>query len=149
VALLLLIAAVVAGFAADKPAASGLALLGIATAPALFAVPPRGRPLLGLAIAGVAVLAGIAGGLGGDVLAWGSLAALVLAGLVIAWWGRRWPALSGRFSSRPAAGAPDPGSLWRELDRGHDPTDPADPAEPTGTTESDSELDQPPDPPRV
>ncbi len=146
VVLLLLAAAMLSGFAATQPAASGLALLALACAPAIFAVPPRGRRTLGLATAGVAVLVGVVGTLGDDVLAWVSVASLVLAGLVIAWRGRSWAALGSRFSGRHGSGAADPASeptsdpasRWRDLDRGKDPT------------ESDlGRPDEPGEPPRV
>jgi hypothetical protein len=131
--LVLLALAAATGFAADQSAASGLAILAIASLPALFAVPPRGRPALGIAIAGVALLVGFAGGLGGDPLAWTSVAALVAAGCLIVWRGRTWPALGSRFGSSPSSESPDAAELWRHLDRGQDPT----------------EMDEQPDPPRV
>jgi hypothetical protein len=84
-------------------------------------------------MAAVAAVVGAAGGLGDDVLAWISVAVLMLAGLITAVWGRQWPALSSRFSADPSSRSLDPGSLWRDLDRGTDPTDDG----------------QHPDPPRV
>ena len=60
--------------------------------------------------------------------------ALVLAsGLLVAWRGHRWRALSVRYEARPDREA-DParvaGSMWSALDRGDDPT--RDPAEEAG-----------------
>ncbi|MFL6182816.1 MAG: Trp biosynthesis-associated membrane protein, partial [Actinomycetes bacterium] len=130
---------------AAEAAASGLALLALATAPAVFAVPPRGRKTLGLAIVAVAVLVGAVGTLGDDVLAWVSVAALVLAGLSIAWRGSSWPALGSRFSSSPGSGVADPASLWRDLDRGKDPTESGGPVH----ADEPTEPDKPTDPPRV
>ncbi len=55
--------------------------------------------------------------LGGGVL-------LAAAGLLTVVRGRGWPGMSARYE-RPGAAAPagdDPASLWRSLDRGHDPT---------------------------
>lgn len=55
---------------------------------------------------------------------------IVAAGLLTAWRGGRWPAMSSRYerAPRPAPDAadgpaPDPGSLWDALSRGGDPTD--------------------------
>jgi uncharacterized membrane protein (TIGR02234 family) len=56
----------------------------------------------------------------------GALAVLV-AGIVVAWRGPRWPAMSGRYS-RTSGGDPqpvaDPATLWESLSRGVDPTEP-------------------------
>jgi uncharacterized membrane protein (TIGR02234 family) len=59
----------------------------------------------------------------------GALAVLV-AGIVVAWRGPRWPAMSGRYS-RPSGGDPQPvadtATLWESLSRGVDPTEPPGP----------------------
>jgi uncharacterized membrane protein (TIGR02234 family) len=55
----------------------------------------------------------------------GALAVLV-AGIVVAWRGPRWPAMSGRYS-RASGGDPQPATdtaaLWESLSRGVDPTE--------------------------
>jgi uncharacterized membrane protein (TIGR02234 family) len=55
----------------------------------------------------------------------GALAVLV-AGIVVAWRGPRWPAMSGRYS-RASGGDPlpatDTAALWESLSRGVDPTE--------------------------
>jgi uncharacterized membrane protein (TIGR02234 family) len=55
----------------------------------------------------------------------GALAVLV-AGILVAWRGPRWPAMSGRYS-RAGAGDPQPvadtATLWESLSRGVDPTE--------------------------
>jgi hypothetical protein len=55
----------------------------------------------------------------------GALAVLV-AGIVVAWRGPRWPAMSGRYS-RANRGDPQPATdtatLWESLSRGVDPTE--------------------------
>jgi uncharacterized membrane protein (TIGR02234 family) len=59
----------------------------------------------------------------------GALAVLV-AGILVAWRGPRWPAMSGRYS-RASGGDPqpvaDPATLWESLSRGVDPTEPPGP----------------------
>ena len=56
----------------------------------------------------------------------GALAVLV-AGIVVAWRGPRWPAMSARYS-RASEGDPQPvadtATLWESLSRGVDPTEP-------------------------
>jgi uncharacterized membrane protein (TIGR02234 family) len=56
----------------------------------------------------------------------GALAVLV-AGIVVAWRGPRWPAMSARYS-RASGGDPQPvadtATLWESLSRGVDPTEP-------------------------
>ena len=110
--LLLLAAAMICGFAATLPAASALALLALAAAPAIFAVPPRGADL-GLAMRGRGCCSWVSRrALGDDLLAWASVAALVLPGSLIAWRGgrgRRWAA----DSAAGKAGAADPGQVQR------------------------------------
>uniref|UniRef100_UPI004057AA90 TIGR02234 family membrane protein n=1 Tax=Streptomyces albidoflavus TaxID=1886 RepID=UPI004057AA90 len=58
-------------------------------------------------------------------------ALLLAAGLLALWFGRRWPAMSGRYErdgsprARKAAPPVDPDrpeDLWKALDRGEDPT---------------------------
>lgn len=60
----------------------------------------------------------------------GALAVLV-AGIVVAWRGPRWPAMSARYS-RASGGDPQPvadtATLWESLSRGVDPTEPPGPA---------------------
>ncbi len=59
----------------------------------------------------------------------GALAVLV-AGIVVAWRGPRWPAMSARYS-RASGGDPQPvadtATLWESLSRGVDPTEPPGP----------------------
>ena len=57
--------------------------------------------------------------------------AVLAAGIVVAWRGPRWPAMSSRYSN--AGGAErqpvaDSASLWESLSRGVDPTDQPGPA---------------------
>ncbi len=126
-AIALLVAAVLSGIIAEAAAGSGIAVLAAATVPALYAVPPWARVWLGLALAVIGAGAGVLGDLSGDWWAWWAIVALVAAGVVIAVGGRTWPALSGRYGSSSGGSAgqglsDDPTELWRELDRGHDPT---------------------------
>ena len=123
---LLLIAALL-GLVSTADAGTGIALLAIATVPAVFAVPPRARRWLGAVVAVIGVGAGALGDLDGDALTWCAVAALAIAGALILFSGANWPALSGRYDRSRDGGAeggpsPDPNELWRELDRGHDPT---------------------------
>lgn len=122
----LLAVAAIAGFAADSDAATGLAVLAVATAAAVFATPPRGRPAVGAVVVAVGVVVVVAE-TSGDTTDWLlalSVVSLVGAGMLIAFWGRRWPALARRYGG---AGGPvqAPEDLWRALDRGVDPTDDA------------------------
>lgn len=123
----LLAVAAACGLISTAEAGTGLAVLALATGPALFAVPPRGRGWLGGAVVVIGVGAGALGDLGGDVLSWGAVAALSAAGVLIAVGGRSWPALSGRYGSAngsdggSSVGA-EPTDFWQSLDRGHDPT---------------------------
>ena len=127
VVIAMLAAAALLGLVSSADAGSGIAILALATVPALIAVPPRARGWLGAAVIAIGVSAGALGDLSGDLWAWCSIVALVLAGTLIVVGGRTWPGLSGRYSpsvDSVAAGAPDhdPTELWRELDRGRDPT---------------------------
>jgi len=57
---------------------------------------------------------------------------IVAAGLLVAWRGTRWPAMSSRYTRQPQRErrAPDDSaSLWEALSRGADPTEPAGPAD--------------------
>lgn len=126
-ALGLLAVAVGAGLISGVPAADGLALLAAASTAAVFAVPPRGRPLLGAAIviaaAGVVTL-----GTDPDAAGWICIVVLGVAGVVTSVWGRSWPPLARRYDRQAdAASAADPRDIWRALDRGEDPTGPAEP----------------------
>jgi uncharacterized membrane protein (TIGR02234 family) len=48
---------------------------------------------------------------------------VLLAGVLIAWRGHRWRAMSARYESRPASSErPGAATLWNALDRGEDPT---------------------------
>jgi uncharacterized membrane protein (TIGR02234 family) len=56
---------------------------------------------------------------------------IVAAGLLVAWRGSRWPAMSSRYTRRPEPDREEPAdsaSLWEALSRGADPTDRAEPA---------------------
>lgn len=124
-AIALLVVAGLFGIFSTAAAGSGVAVLAAATVPALFAVPPRARVWLGMAVALIGAGAGLLGDLAGDIWAWWAIVVLVAAGLIIAVGGRTWPALSGRYGSSTGGGrgpSDDPTELWRELDRGHDPT---------------------------
>ncbi len=115
--------AALSGLAAPTEAATGLALLALATIPALFAVPPRARLVLGVAVSGIGLAAALLGDLGSSAAAWTSVVALVAAGALTALRGPRWPSLARRYGD--AAGAEsrgEPVDLWRALDRGEDPT---------------------------
>ncbi|WP_320779366.1 TIGR02234 family membrane protein [Streptomyces sp. CRN 30] len=139
---------------------ASLAVVGLAALVAVFAVRRAGRVLVAalLALSGagtiVAALLGAsdrtaldekAAEASGDAsatveslshTAWPYVAAaggalLLLAGLLALWYGRRWPAMSGRYerdgTPRPRRAArpvdPDrPEDLWKALDRGEDPT---------------------------
>lgn len=124
--LALLVVSAVAGLTSDAGAASGLTVLAVATAPALFAVPPRGRLPLGLVVVTAAVLAPLLSADAADPAAWTAAGALGVAGVLLAWRGAAWPPLSGRYergaSAPRAESASDPRDLWKALDRGEDPT---------------------------
>jgi hypothetical protein len=51
---------------------------------------------------------------------------VLAAGILVAWRGPRWPAMSSRYS-RTGGGKPqpvaDPATLWESLSRGADPTE--------------------------
>ena len=146
VVLALLVMSAAAGFAASSNAASGLALLSLAALPAMFAVPPKGRAALGALLVVVAVLVSASAALSDDVFAWASAAALMGAGIVLAWRGRSWPSWGSRYTAastrdrREPSGEPsgersgersdEPVDLWRALDRGEDPTASKDSPEP-------------------
>jgi uncharacterized membrane protein (TIGR02234 family) len=128
-----------------------LALVVLASVPALAATRRAGRTALGVLLVIVAVLAGVLAarvlndpGLVVDldvddvattsrpVLAVAGAVLTAVAGAVVAARGRHWAALSRRYE-RPAAGgpaapgaeaapAPGPPELWDALDRGEDPT---------------------------
>lgn len=118
----LLVGAAVAGFASTTDAATGLAVLAIATIPALFAVPARGRPVLGVAVAGAGLTAAILGDFGGGA-AWTSAAALGAAGVLTVARGGSWTGLARRYDDGVGPDRGDePHDLWRALDRGEDPT---------------------------
>jgi uncharacterized membrane protein (TIGR02234 family) len=86
-------------------------------------------------------------------------AAIIVAGLLTIWRGRRWPVMSGRYERQPSPGggparpgrsapvspAPaaqlDQAALWDSITRGDDPTlgpDPAGPPEPTEPAQADA-----------
>ncbi len=146
VVLVLLAISAATGFAASSNAASGLALLSLAALPAMFAVPPKGRVALGALVVAVAALVSASAALSDDVLAWASAAALMGAGVVLAWRGRSWPSWGSRYTTasardrREPSGEPsgepsdersdEPVDLWRALDRGEDPTASKDSPEP-------------------
>jgi uncharacterized membrane protein (TIGR02234 family) len=54
-------------------------------------------------------------------------ALVAVSGIVIAWRGHRWQAMSARYETPPAQEDADPAktaaTLWTKLDRGEDPTD--------------------------
>ena len=127
----LLAASALLGFVATAQPATGLAVLALATVPALFAVPPRGRLWLGLVVTAIAGVVAILGDLGGQASAWAAVGGLVAAGVTISARGRGWPPLGARYDTSPAADrGDDPRQLWQALDRGEDPTG-ADSPEPT------------------
>jgi hypothetical protein len=134
--LVLLIGAAGCGFAASSSAATGLALIALAGIPAVFAIPPRGRGVLGVLLVGVSVLAAVFAEPGTDALAWACVLALVMSGTLTAWRGRTWSALGARFGASNSTGPKDSGQLWRELDRGIDPTE--EPENPRGGGEPPS-----------
>ena len=128
----LLALAALLGWTSPGPAGTGLAVLSLATIPAIFAVPPGGRPWVG----GVVVLMGGAaaalGDLGDGWRAGASVLVLAVAGSLTVIGGASWPGMSRRYgprSGRSAAGldaGADSIELWRSLDRGEDPTVPGD-----------------------
>jgi Tryptophan-associated transmembrane protein (Trp_oprn_chp) len=122
--LVLLAVSAVAGIISEAGPADGLVVLAVATAPALFAVPPRGRLPLGLVVVAAAVLAPVLSADEADLAAWAAAAALAGAGALLAWRGPSWPPLSRRYErgASPAEATSDPRDLWKALDRGEDPT---------------------------
>ncbi|MET7555169.1 TIGR02234 family membrane protein [Streptomyces albidoflavus] len=139
---------------------AALAVVGLAALVAVFAVRRAGRYLVSglLALSGAGTVAAALLGVGdsaaldekaaetsGDTAAavtglthtgWPYAAVvggalLLAAGLLALWFGRRWPAMSGRYErdgsprARKAAPPVDPDrpeDLWKALDRGEDPT---------------------------
>jgi len=120
--LALLALSATAGFASSVEAATGLALLAAATIPALFAVPPRGRPVLGVVVAGCGLVGALFGDLGDGAAAWISAASLTVAAVIITVRGATWPRLGRRYDGVLGEHAGGPVDLWRALDRGEDPT---------------------------
>lgn len=138
VAVGLLAVSALVGFVAAAQPATGLAVLALATIPALFAVPPRGRLWLGLVVAAMGVAVTALGDPGDDAIAWVATAALATAGVVIAAKGRQWSTLGRRYD--PTADVDrrdDPHELWRALDRGEDPTAGDSPGTSAGNPRSD------------
>jgi len=138
---------------------AALAIVGLAALVAVFAVRRAGRLLVAglLALSGAGTVAAALLGAGdGSALdeqaaqaagdssatatalthtAWPYVAAfggalILVAGLLALWYGRLWPAMSGRYerdgAPRPRAPRPAdpdrPEDLWKALDRGEDPT---------------------------
>jgi hypothetical protein len=133
VAVALLAASALLGFAATARSATGLAVLALATIPALFAVPPRGRLWLGLVVTAIAGAVALLGDLGGQASAWAAVGGLVGAGVAISARGRGWPPLGARYDTSSDPGRDDdPRQLWRALDRGEDPTGTDSPEPTTG-----------------
>jgi hypothetical protein len=126
--LILLVLAAVAGWVAPGEAGIGLALLSLATIPAIIAVPARGRRWLGGVVAVMAGAAAVLGDLGGDRRAMMSVLLLVIAGALTVVGGASWPGMSRRYdegrpgSVREGGAGADSLELWRSLDRGEDPT---------------------------
>jgi hypothetical protein len=122
--LVLLAVSAVAGLASDVGAANGLTVLAVATVPALFAVPPRGRLPLGLVVVIAAVLAPLLSADAADLAAWTAAGTLGVAGVLLGWRGPSWPPLSRRYErgGSAAEAVSDPRDLWKALDRGEDPT---------------------------
>lgn len=131
VAVGLLAASALLGFVATAQPATGLAVLALATVPALFAVPPGSRLWLGVVVTGISSAVALLGDLEGQAPAWAAVGGLVVAGVTITARGRWWPPLGARYD--PATDGDrgdDPRHLWRALDRGEDPTG-SDSPEPT------------------
>lgn len=121
--LALLAVSAIAGFAAPIDAATGLALLALATMPAIFAVPLRGRRALGVVVATFAVAAALLSDLSGDVAAWASAVALAAAGGLTAVRATSWSGLTRRYGQTDESSQrTEPVDLWLALDRGEDPT---------------------------
>jgi len=121
----LLAGAALCGFGSSADAGSAVAILALAALPALFAVPPPGRPIVAAAILGTATLVAVTAGPGDDRLAWVAVGLLSAAGMVTAVRGRTWQPMASRFrsSSDQAGDERGPDELWKALDRGEDPTE--------------------------
>jgi hypothetical protein len=121
----LLAAGVVCGFASKADAGAAVAILALAALPALFAVPPRGRPVVAAAIVAAAVFVAATAELGDDGLAWTAVCLVCAAGITLALRGATWPPLASRFGDSPdrTADKSAPDELWKALDRGEDPTE--------------------------
>lgn len=121
----LLAAAALCGFGSKADAGSAVAILALAAVPALFAVPPRGRPAVAAAILAAAALVAATAGLGDDVLAWAAVGLVFAAGVLMALRGTTWPPMASRYreSADPTGTERAPDELWKALDRGEDPTD--------------------------
>jgi hypothetical protein len=142
----LLVVASAAGFAADAEGATGVGVLSLATVAAVFAVPPRGRPVLGGLLVAVAGLVGVVEWTSdgtADALLSAALLSLIASGLLIALKGPRWPALARRYGGAESVGH-EPEDIWRALDRGVDPT-----AEPEVDAPTPSDGEQGPQRPTV
>lgn len=127
VAVALLAVSALFGFVATAQPATGLAVLALATVPALFAVPPGGRLWLGLVVVALSGAVAVLGDLGDDAWAWAAVGGLAVGGVTIATRGAGWAPLGGRYDTTSddtadGGGGDDPRQLWRALDRGEDPT---------------------------
>ena len=121
----LLAVAALCGFGSSAESGSAIAILALAALPALFAVPPRGRPVVAAAILGAAALVAITAQLGDDGLAWAAVGFVIAAGVLMALRGATWPPMASRFRESPdqAGFERGPDDLWKALDRGEDPTE--------------------------
>lgn len=121
----LLALAATCGFASSAEAASGLAVMALAVIPALFAIPPAGRAVLGLLVLAATTLVAIATMAVADLAMWLMVICLAAAGSLIIWRGRSWAPLGSRFQGadpQPPGELSDPTALWKAQDRGDDPT---------------------------
>ncbi len=101
----------------------GWPCLAVATIPAIYAVPPRGRPALGVVVAGCGLVAAFLGDLAGAAAAYMSAVALVVAGVIVTLRGSKWSRLGRRYDDGVTGQqSGEPVDLWRALDRGEDPT---------------------------
>lgn len=131
------------------PGATGFAIVIAASALGVLAVPAKARRLLGVLIAACAAVSigYLVGGadrmaaakslaeqtavVGAAPSSWdqgsaqyAAMAAFVVAfvlGVLVAWWGPRWPAMGRQYEAPSGASVDD--DPWKALDEGRDPTE--------------------------
>jgi hypothetical protein len=125
VVVLLAVAAAALFATTGEPVAKGGALFCLAAIGGVLATRRLGRRLVGV---GVVVVGAVVVVVGDRTVVRLSGLLMLLAGVLVAWFGPGWSELSSRYDAGggtgPGGGAPArrPHDLWDALDRGEDPT---------------------------